>query len=64
MVTAGFAPNVNNTDQEQITLTMVCKNSTKDSWHDSAAVKLAVGCFIFISCLIWPYLEAVRFMRR
>ena len=43
---------------------MVCKNLTKDFWHDSAALKLAVGCFIFILYLILPYLEASRFMRR
>ena len=43
---------------------MVCKNSTKDFWHDSAALKLAAGCFIFIAYLILPFFEAVRFMRR
>ena len=43
---------------------MVCKNSTKDFWHDSASLKLVAGCFILISYLILPYLEAVRFMRK
>ena len=61
---SGFATYLNNNDQEQITLIMVCKNSTKDFWHDSAALKLAAGCFIFIAYLILPFFEAVRFMRR